>query len=784
MTSDLVVTSGNFQLPTGFSQHVASVMQHASSNHQVLLRQLDELMQMALQFEVLTSFQFPHAYQETEGKEVAAIRGMPQGSEPLLSHVLAQQHYHTEAAKQTEDQDNSLQKHGPSGISSRVSTSSLPSLCIDSDALYDEQPTEQLIPHPLAPFQAPGSNIDTSAYQEHGVSHRSQCSTQPCAPHQSEGPRSRHKTRTSFSVPRGPQESPGSSDSAELTGILPSSSSNASSQSNPMERLSHSSRNSGSSLKERLSNCRNSRIKDLRDMKTNSLFRMHGIQAECSASSSSSQAWDNRLVRSAQPPARHRRPMPLMPALSSSNLPGTLHQPVQAENLKDSAVNKESSTATAQEEEDRNSLEKMSASSVSLEDITGPGENEDVHASTDKFYSSSLMPFRPSKMNAMRSSLELQLVEKMTADPELVNVQRVPYIGRRFYVLCRAPRILLHLFGIAPWGAGLFSMAYFYLSPLVLAFLCALSLNKAVQQKLTVMETISGESHTLGCLLALLSFRKHGAHKCVASARSLLDQHATICGFPVEWHWKSFQQWLVIMLGGTVMLVAKLWFILDPACRSSRGDAQGDIEMLCDFMSLVLSTGYFTAIMYCQVLVSSGLSVAVDTSCAELAAEKDLALALSKWELLQAVLRQVAYSTEGCFCGLGLTLVMGFVCTLLQLMQGHESMVAESQDDRCLGLWYGWVVPRWMLMLYVFHQAAHVTDLCSQAPSLINSWSFCTDRQQRYDRQHAVQYIIHSEAGYYIGGVRITSQMKMKITYLVCVVTATVVSQKSAVTSS
>jgi len=78
--------------------------------------------------------------------------------------------------------------------------------------------------------------------------------------------------------------------------------------------------------------------------------------------------------------------------------------------------------------------------------------------------------------------------------------------------------------------------------------------------------------------------------------------------------------------------------------------------------------------------------------------------------------------------------------------------------------------------MYVFLRAADVTEVCFRVPSLINTSTFST-RRLKYDAQSAVQYLVHSEAGYYLNSVRIRSHMVMKMAYLLCVVVSTVVSQ-------
>jgi len=165
--------------------------------------------------------------------------------------------------------------------------------------------------------------------------------------------------------------------------------------------------------------------------------------------------------------------------------------------------------------------------------------------------------------------------------------------------------------------------------------------------------------------------------------------------------------------------------------------------------------------------------VAVDMCSMQLVKEKDLGSAMSKWNLLQAVLRQAAHAIDGAFCGLGLALVILLVYACLKLMEDARQSPA---DYSCIALWYGWMAPPWCIMLYVFFRAADVTQLCIRVPSIINAMSFGAD-EVLYDTQDAAQYIIQSEAGFYIEGVRITSSMGVRITYLLCIVVWAVLSQ-------
>jgi len=369
----------------------------------------------------------------------------------------------------------------------------------------------------------------------------------------------------------------------------------------------------------------------------------------------------------------------------------------------------------------------------------------------------------------MRSEMEASIVQSMSSAAFAEDGQRIPYRTARFSRLCHAPQVVLCIFGITKWGRGSLSALYCKLLTAVPAFLCALSVTLALQRGLTGMEAVCEGLHAFGCFTSMVSLQWRVAHRVIGLDECLLDEYAIIYKFPLEWRWISFKRFIVIMTGGALMLSGKLCVMLSPAYYGRASSDPGLILYICDLASSIFTIGFVVALMYCQVHVSSGLHVAVDTCTLRLFSATNLEQAMSEWNLLQAVMRRSAYAVDGSLCCLGLSFLMLFVYSCLRLMQGDHQLHLD-------GLWYLWMVPPWWLMLYVFYRAVDVTDLCARVPSLINSWGFGTCRIL-YDAQQAVQYVIQSEAGYYVSGVRITTQTSMKLTYLLCVVVSTVVSR-------
>jgi len=376
-------------------------------------------------------------------------------------------------------------------------------------------------------------------------------------------------------------------------------------------------------------------------------------------------------------------------------------------------------------------------------------------------------------IDSMRTTVESNLVHTVVSEPCVQVDQRVPCKTARFGALCRAPQVLFRLFGIVRWRKGLLSSLYCKLLTVVPACLGAFSLYVALLRGLSGIEAVSHGAHAFGCFMAMVGLQLHSAHMLNGSDSGLLDSYAIRYQFTLEWHWVSFGRFIAILLGGILTLMARLWLILEPACYGSAADEIGGILLFTDLACSTLTTGFMVTLMYWQVHVSGGLFVGVDMCSMQLVKEKDLGSAMLQWNLLQAVLRQAANAIDSAFCGFGLALVTLLIYACLKLMQEAQQSPA---DFSCTAMWYGWMAPPWCIMLYVFFRAADVTQLCIRVPSIINGMSFGANKVL-YDTQDAARYIIQSEAGFYIEGVRITSSLAVKITYLLCIVVWAVLSQ-------
>eukprot|EP00445_Apocalathium_hangoei_P002398 CAMPEP_0203851334 /NCGR_PEP_ID=MMETSP0359-20131031/7294_1 /ASSEMBLY_ACC=CAM_ASM_000338 /TAXON_ID=268821 /ORGANISM="Scrippsiella Hangoei, Strain SHTV-5" /LENGTH=210 /DNA_ID=CAMNT_0050767347 /DNA_START=4 /DNA_END=636 /DNA_ORIENTATION=+ len=134
--------------------------------------------------------------------------------------------------------------------------------------------------------------------------------------------------------------------------------------------------------------------------------------------------------------------------------------------------------------------------------------------------------------------------------------------------------------------------------------------------------------------------------------------------------------------------------------------------------------------------------------------------AVQHWNVLQALLRRAAGGIE-----LALIILLVMMAWLVAAFS-LDYMGLESSL-----LTFRFQLPRILMqcgVLRVFITAAGVTDKCARVPSLINSFSFGdgNDREQ----QHLVQFIVSSEAGFYISNVRVNMGMVFKFMYMWSVV--------------
>ncbi|CAK0899935.1 unnamed protein product [Prorocentrum cordatum] len=160
--------------------------------------------------------------------------------------------------------------------------------------------------------------------------------------------------------------------------------------------------------------------------------------------------------------------------------------------------------------------------------------------------------------------------------------------------------------------------------------------------------------------------------------------------------------------------------------------------------------------------VSCALTIGVDSYVTHFdGAHFRLDTSVHEWNLLQAVLRKVSGAAEKTFLA-----VQSTAAALLTgvILAGQGSLMAGNLGD------LAWQFSAALLVvgvMFIFFKAAEVSERCMRMPSVINSLNFGESVDTR--RHYLVQFMSYSAAGFYVGEVRLTAAMVLKLTYLCCI---------------
>ncbi|CAJ1396531.1 unnamed protein product [Effrenium voratum] len=195
------------------------------------------------------------------------------------------------------------------------------------------------------------------------------------------------------------------------------------------------------------------------------------------------------------------------------------------------------------------------------------------------------------------------------------------------------------------------------------------------------------------------------------------------------------------------------------------GDAWQDALALGSYSLAMLCV---VAIFYVQLHTSSALELAIDTFSANFFETKNIESAMEEWNILQALIRCASSRIECSFMVLAASCLASLVLLATEVWAHPEYLHKPLPAV----LWLGWVYTPVLLLLYSLTRAASVTEKCTRVAPFVNSWDFeeddedsCISSGLHHGRQYIVQYMMQSEAGFYVKGVRLCSFTVMKLCY-------------------
>jgi len=141
--------------------------------------------------------------------------------------------------------------------------------------------------------------------------------------------------------------------------------------------------------------------------------------------------------------------------------------------------------------------------------------------------------------------------------------------------------------------------------------------------------------------------------------------------------------------------------------------------------------------------------------------------AVSCWNVVQAILRNVSCRVDSAFLAVQTSSVLVFLSFAAGILRSIMTNSGDAGLDQ--HAWAVLQVPSMMIALtafILFVKAAGVTETCMRIPPVMNSVLVTVDNSINRDRQYLVSDVLHSQAGFRVKGTLITGTLLMNYCYL------------------
>ncbi|CAE7647778.1 DNAH6 [Symbiodinium sp. CCMP2592] len=280
---------------------------------------------------------------------------------------------------------------------------------------------------------------------------------------------------------------------------------------------------------------------------------------------------------------------------------------------------------------------------------------------------------------------------------------------------------------------------------------------------------------TLGCfglggIIAILALRRRGLARLIGPVETSLDDYAAEVGFLADWLKLSRRRFWILLVVLLVTVATRSVYIYVLNVDDDTTEAPLPIMMAMLFTAVI---AHNAGACYSLVHLCCGLELAIDSFALRFFKDMDFEQALEDWNEVQATLRQVSTKLSDGFIALAAGCVGALIFFAEQAFRQPELLRFSYRST----LWIGWLYPPFMMLGYALLRAAAVTEKASRVAPLVNSWKFQDAEDDAAalwmdtDRQYVVQYIIQSQAGFYMKGVRVNAFSVQKIGYYLAAAT-------------
>lgn len=338
--------------------------------------------------------------------------------------------------------------------------------------------------------------------------------------------------------------------------------------------------------------------------------------------------------------------------------------------------------------------------------------------------------------------------EQSTAEPDALGV--------------RLPEVALALGCIAPLSRGSLSLLHTFASLCGITFLLVTAVLRAQESDRSYFHFATC-CMSAAALVSVLLLKGQRVQELIGPHQRPLETYAKAFGFFEAWYTNSKKRLATVLALWGCSAVSLAIMNLQLGCHQA-GEAS-----VASCLIFVAALAILFVVLYCILHVCCALELAIDRYCLHVFNVQVASNSIAQWNVMQALLRRAALCVEGGFVAAGTGVLCVMVLTLTEVFHifgSDDPIDALSHHERiCLGLWVGWVMPLAVLLFYTVFRAAAITEQCNRVPALVNSWVF-EERELDREKQHVVQHIMHSFAGFYVKGIRLNASVAFKMSYL------------------
>lgn len=311
--------------------------------------------------------------------------------------------------------------------------------------------------------------------------------------------------------------------------------------------------------------------------------------------------------------------------------------------------------------------------------------------------------------------------------------------------------LMPRLLGMIPWSPDCR-----YFSRLYQALVVIVTTLAASELILDVMQIVptANEATLVNCinivicfgsLLGLSSCLIH--NKAIVNATALLESYASRADFCLPWDKRSTRDYGLALVGFALCIGVEIG--LDQA-RTRR-----TVHCAVAFITLLILALCFHLLRLCR-----GLCYIIDMFCNYMMENTDFTDAVQEWYLLHATSRSVCTSFQLCFVVLQSAAIgtLSFATAAVYVGVTSDTLIVLLPR----------ILPGVLCAIAIVNLsmcASAFTHKCNRVPMIVNSAAL---DELDPKRMYLVEYIVKSQAGFYIFDVQLSSGILLKIFYVAC----------------